>query len=131
MLVLTANVHAVVERSCNLRVHLDIEVLLLGQVLVAADDFLFDPAAKWLSDDRVGHVDEPLSRHLVHITVFWQEVADLWRHSGLFEYATDAERLVLWAVEHLDVVALDAAPILDMDRETYNLRFPVTRSFKK
>ena len=131
MLVLTANVHAVVERSCNLRVHLDIEVLLLGQVLVAADNFLFYPAAEWLSDDRVGHVDEPLSRHLVHVTVFWQEVADHWRHSGLFEYATDAERLVLWAVEHLDVVALDAKSILGRAGDTYYLRLPDTMSLRK
>ncbi len=67
----------------------------------------------------------------MHVAVFWKVVADLWNFSGLLKHAFNAEVLILRDVEHLDVVALDAAPILDMDRETYNLRFPVTRSFKK
>jgi len=96
-----------VECSCNLRIHLDVEILLLGKILIAVDDFLFDPDTEWLSDDRVGQVDEPLSRHLVHVAIFWKEGADLRRLSGLFEYATYIERLVLRAVEHLDVIARD------------------------
>lgn len=131
MLVLTANVHAVVECSCNLRIHLDVEILLLGKIFIAVDNFLFDPDAEWLSDDRVGHVDEPLSRHLVHVAVFRQKSADLRRLSGLFENATDAERLVLWAVEHLDVVAIDAKSILGRLEDTYYLRLPDTMSLRK
>ena len=127
----TADVHAAVESLGNLGVHLDQEILLPSQVFVASCDLILDPGAEGLSDDRVGHVDEPLPRHLVHVAVFRKVVADLWGFPGALEYALNAEVLVLRDVEHLDVVALDAASILVRKAETYYLRLPVTRSFKK
>ena len=67
----------------------------------------------------------------MHVAVIWEEAADLWRLPGLFEYAGDAQILVLRAIEHLDVVALDAASKLDMEWGTYYLRLPVTMSLRK
>ena len=84
-----------------------------------------------MSDNRVSHVDEPLAWDLVHVTVLWKEFADLRCLPDLLEYAADAERLILWAVEHLDVIALDTASVLDMRDSTYYLRLPDTMSLRK
>ena len=45
VMALTADVDAAVEGSCDLWVHLDEQILLLCQLLVAVNDLLFNPVS--------------------------------------------------------------------------------------
>ena len=112
-------------------IHLDEELLLLCQLLVADGNFISSPGAEWLPQDGVGDVDEPLTRNLVHVAVLRQIVVDPGVLSCLLEDALDAEGLVVGHVEDLDLVALDATADLDRVKGTYYLRLPVTRSLRK
>ena len=66
-------------------VHLDQQLLLLRQLLVAIRDFSLHPLTEWFTDNCVGDVNEPLSGHLVHVTIFWQMLADIRILSSLFQ----------------------------------------------
>ena len=131
VVLLTADTDRTVEGRRDLRVHLDHQVLLHGQVLIAAEDLLADPRSDGLAHDRVCDVDEPLPRHLVHVPIVWEEVADLRRFPGLREDAHDIEVIVLRAEEELDVIAFDAAISGYEIRITYNFLLPVMRSRQK
>lgn len=131
MIGLTADVHAAVEGPGNLRIHIDQEVLLFGELLVSISNLRLDPGAEWFADDGVGDVDEPLPRDLMHVTVFREVVIDQRDLPGLIKDPSDAKILVLWSVEDLDVVALDTTPIWLTNKDTYYFRLPVTRSFRK
>ena len=115
----------------NLRVHLDEELLLLRQLFVASRDLVLDPAAEGGTENGVGDVDQPLARHLVHVAVLGEVVVDSWVLSGSLEDAFDAEVLVLWNVEDLNVVALDAKEGSVTRRYTYNFFLPITMSLRK
>jgi len=104
---LTADVDGRVESLGNLRVHLDVELLLGRELFVAVFDLRPDPASEGLAEDGVGDVDEPLAGYLVHVPVFGQVVVDAVVLASLVENALDAEVLVLGAVEVLHSVALD------------------------
>ena len=115
----------------NVRVHLDVELLLGRQLFIAALDLQLDPASKGFTANCEGEIDEPLARHLVHVTVFWEIVGDFRVFPSCLKYALNAEILVLRDVEHLDVVTFDAARLSEVNTETYYLRFPMTRSLRK
>ena len=72
---LTADIHGVAEGSGNLRIELDHEVVLLGEVHVAASDHIGDPKSELLSDEGVDHVDDPLPRQPRDVAVV-REVGD-------------------------------------------------------
>ena len=61
-IVLTADVQRTVEGSGYLRIQLDHEVALLGDVIVPLPDELGDPYPERISDERVDNVDQPLAR---------------------------------------------------------------------
>ena len=94
---LTTNVHAVVKSSGDRRIHVDQQVLLLGQLVVAGGDLRLDPGAELLTDDGVGDVDEPLPWDLVHVTVFREVVVDQGDLPGFLKDPSDAKILILCA----------------------------------
>ena len=55
------------ESGTDLGVHLDHQVTLLSDSRVPLVDLLLDPAGEGLSQDRVGHVDDPLLRQFVDL----------------------------------------------------------------
>ena len=115
----------------NVRVHLDVELLLGRQVFIAAFDLQLDPASKRLTQHCEGHVDEPLARHLVHVTVLRQVVVDERVLPGCGEQPLDGEVLVERTVQVLDVLTFDTRQRFVKIEEPYNLRLPVTRSLRK
>ena len=50
-MILTADVDGAVEGLGDLRVHLDQELLLRCQLLVAGGDLVLHPGIEWLADD--------------------------------------------------------------------------------
>ena len=115
----------------NVRVHLDVELLPLSQRFIAVFDLQLDPASKGFTANYEGEIDEPLARHLVHVTVFREIVGDFRVFPTRLKYALDAEVLVLRDVKHLDVITFDAARLLENNTVTYYLRLPITRSLRK
>ena len=67
----------------------------------------------------------------MHVSVFRHVKFKAWMLTSFFENFFDAKRLILWTVNILHVLTLDTTLNLDTNDETYNLRLPVTRSFKK
>ena len=114
----------------DVRVHLDVELLLGRQVFIAAFDLQLDPASKGLTADCEGEIDEPLARHLVHVTVFRQVVFDRRVLLGCCQDLLDAEVLILRSVQIPHVLTFDTRHMLTIHSLSYNLRLPETRSFR-
>ena len=79
---LTADIDASVERLGDLRVHLYEQLLLLCDLFVAQNYFFLHPITERLSNNCIGHVDEPLTWDFVHVTIVREVVRDLWVLSG-------------------------------------------------
>ena len=75
--------------------------------MIAVFDFALHPASKRFTKDGIGDIDEPLARHLVHITVFREVVVDSRVLPCLCKDTFDAEVLILGAVQILDCITLD------------------------
>ena len=75
---LTADIDTSVECLCDLRVHLYEQLLLLCDLFVAQSDFFLHPITERLSNNCIGHVDEPLTWYFVHVTIVREVVRDLW-----------------------------------------------------
>ena len=112
-------------------IHLDEELLLLCQLLVADGNFISSPGAEWLPQDGVGDVDEPLARDLVHVSVVGQIGEDGLVLAGFIEDGGDGEVLVLRAVKDFDFFALDAARGLAATWATYYFFLPPIKSLRK
>ena len=89
-------------------VHLDQQLLLLSQLLVAIRDFSLHPLTEWFTNDCIGDVDEPLPGHFVHVSIFRQMLAYIRILSSLLQDVHNAQVLVLWHKEHLYVVTFNA-----------------------
>ena len=113
------------------RVHLDEQVLLGSQVVVASLDDSGDPAGEGLAQHGVGDVEDPLARSAAEVAVFRQVVEDARVLASCLEDVFDTELVVVWAVEVLDVFAFDTTTVESRGRSTYYLRLPVSRSLRK
>ena len=89
----------------NLRVHLNVELLLRGQLFIAKFNFVLDPAFERFSEHSVGDIEEPLTREARKITVIRQVVVDAGILLGCCHDPFDGEILILGAVKILDCVA--------------------------
>jgi len=96
-----------VESLGNVRVHLNVELLLRGQLFIANFDFVLHPAFERFSEHSVGDVEQPLARQADQVTVIRQVVVDERVLLGCGEDVVDGEFLILRTVEILDVVTLD------------------------
>ena len=67
----------------------------------------------------------------MYVTVFGQVITDLRELSCLLKDVGNAQILILWGVEDLDIVTFDAKRFLKLMSETYYLRLPETRSLRK
>ena len=113
------------------RVHLDEQVLLGSQVVVASLDDSGDPPGEGLAQHGVGDVEDPLAGSTADVAVFRQVVEDERVLASCLEDVLDAQLVILWAVEVLDVFAFDTSTAESRGRSTYYLRLPVSRSLRK
>ena len=67
-----ADVCGAVESLQDFRVEFQNEVLLLGNLYIPVRYCIANPIGKRSSDDRIGEVQYPLPRNLVHVSVIWQ-----------------------------------------------------------
>ena len=81
-------------------------------MLVPCDHIITNKVSELLANEGVAHVNDPLARNLVHVTVI-REVAF---HPGILvcklKNLLDVESLVLRASKVLDVIALEEAFLL-------------------
>ena len=105
---LTADVDASLERSVDVWVHLDVEVLLLGHDDVAICYLLPDPIGEVVADHCIGNIAQPRSRYLENVPLVWYVAWSVLVLVNLLEDHLQPETVVLRDVEHFDIVALDA-----------------------
>ena len=91
----------------NFRIHLNVELLLRGQLFIAKFNFVLDPAFERFTEDGVGDIEEPLTRKARKITVFRQVLVDPGVLLGCGEDTFDGEVLILGTVQILDIVTFD------------------------
>ena len=128
---LTGDVNAALECFRYFAVHLDQKFLFLSKLLVAAADFVIYPRSEGLPNNGVGDVHQPLSRNLVHISIFGQIKVDLRALASCLEDARDTQVLILRDVKNLNFVALYAIVGVITRSCTYNFLLPITRSLRK
>ena len=92
---LTADVHASLERSVDVRVHLDVEVLFLGHDGVAICYLLPDPVGKVVTDHGISDIAQPSSRDLENISFIWDVARSVLVLVDLLEYLLHPEAVVL------------------------------------
>ena len=73
----------------------------------------------------------PLARHLVHVSLLWEILREVFAVFGLLEDVLSEQPFVVRDVNHLDVIAVYAREIFRLKQKTYNWRVPVIRSFRK
>ena len=91
---LTADVERAAECSCNLGVKLNHEFLLLCKLLIATLDLLRDPLPQVVTNDRVDHIDDPLSWKLGDVSFVGHVVLDLVYLHAKLKDALDRESQV-------------------------------------
>ena len=79
----------------DLRVDVDGQLLLLDEPLVARLDDGLGPVGEGLADERVGEVDEPLSRQLAELLLVGEVVGTHFVAQRLLKDLLDAEACVL------------------------------------
>lgn len=100
-ILLTADGLRVVEGFGNFRVHLNVEVVLSNHRRVSFFDSGRDPLLELITDQGVCDVADPLSRQLVQVTFFWEEIGI---HRVLLDLAPDLLDCQGLVVRHEDVV---------------------------
>ena len=104
---LTADVERAAESSCDLGVKLNHEILLLCKLLVAALDLLRDPLPQVVTNDRVDHIDDPLSRKLGDVSFVGHVVLDLVNLHAKLKDALDRKPQVAGHVQVLRRLGLN------------------------
>ena len=128
---LTADVDTTVECLRNLRVHLNEELLLLGELFVTTCNLILHPGFEWCTQNGIRDIDQPLAGNFMHVPVIWKIVTDPWVLLGCLEYTLNTQVLILWHIHDFDIIAVDATGGSVTWRFTYYLRFPMTRSLRK
>ena len=96
----------------NLWVEVKKKVLLLSNLLVSVGNRLTDPICKRLADESVADVDNPLTRHLLDITLVWEVLRNSRVLACKLKDVLDGRAFVVWACEVLDVIALEEQLLL-------------------
>ena len=96
------------ERAINVRIHLDIEILLLSHGIVAIDYLMLDPIGERVSDYGIGNTTKPCSGDFEDIPLIRYVARSILVLVDLFKYFLNPKIIVLRDVEYLDVVTLDA-----------------------
>lgn len=128
---LTADVDRVPECGGDLRIELDNEVALLGHIVVAPLDKFRHPCTEGFAYEGVDHVDDPLSRQSVDISIIGEVVLDALHLLALLQDGFDREALVHGDEQDLDINSWDDY-IRVRDRRRYlHFLVPRTRSLRK
>jgi len=106
--ILTADGLALSEDLGDLRVHVDHEVLLGLDLVVALLHLRLDPLGERWSDDRVDHVGDVLPRQLLHLLLDGEVLVDARVLVGERLHVLDGEALELGHADVLHVGTLDA-----------------------
>ena len=104
---LTRDGICLLETSCDLWVHIDGQVGFFDELAVSSLDSLVDPLCKWLSDNRVDQVDQPLPWELLEVTGITQVLLQDWILLREGQYFFDAQPFILGAKDVFDIVAVD------------------------
>ena len=83
------------EAAEHLRVDVYAELSLVHELLVPGLHALLDPISKWLFDEGVSQVDEPLSGQASILILVWQVITDYSVPKRLCQHLPDAKALVL------------------------------------
>ena len=73
------------EDSCDLRIHVDGQSLLLDNFQIPTINPLFNPFWKWLADHCVDHINKILPRHLMYLLLGRKGHEDLKTRRGKLE----------------------------------------------
>ena len=104
---LTTDVDGSGEGCRDLRVKFDDQVSILCYGIIPLFNALLNEVRDRLANDGEEHVDDPLPRQARHVTLVRQIVLDSVILCTFFEESFDAETLVEWGVQRLDVSGLD------------------------
>ena len=96
----------------NLWVELEEKVLLLCNLLVPVGNRLTDPICKRLANEGVADIDNPLTRHLLDITLIGEVLRNSRVLACKLKDMLDGRAFVVWACEVLDVIALEEQLLL-------------------
>ena len=100
----TAYVSTGMEDGQNIRVHLNLFILLLEELFVAYVDLSFHPCFEWHTNESVNDVDDVLAWKL-HDLVFWRKsLCNGGIDLGKAEEVGDGEAFELWHIVNLDGV---------------------------
>ena len=91
----------------NLWVELEEKVLLLCNLLVPVGNRLTDPICKRLANEGVADIDNPLTRHLLDITLIGEVLRNSRVLACKLKDVLDGRAFVLWACKILDVITLE------------------------
>ena len=114
----------------NLWIEVKKKVLLLSNFLVPMGNRFTDPICKWLAYDCITDVDNPLTRHLLDITL----VRDVLWNSCIFacklKDVLDGQSFVLWACKILDVITLEEELLLNTKVYSIKMSWESATSFE-
>ena len=128
---LTAYVDASLERTVDVWVHLDVEVLLVSHGGVTICYLLPDPIGEGVANHGIGDIAQPRSRYLENVSLVWDVAWSVLVLVDLLEDLLHPETVVLRDVEDLDIVALDARVQMNIRQGTYWRFFPCMISLRK
>ena len=98
----------------NLWIEIKKKVLLLSNFLVPMGNRFTDPICEWLAYDCITDINNPLTRHLLDITL----VRDVLWNSCIFacklKDVLDGQSFVLWTCKILDVITLEEELLLNI-----------------
>ena len=115
----------------NIRIHLDIEVLLLSHYGITISYLLPNPIGECVTDYSIGDIAQPRSWDLKDVTLVRYVAWSILVLIDLLEDLLQPETVVLRDVEDLDIVALDARAQMNIRQGTYCLFFPCMMSLRK
>ena len=107
MRILTADIGRLLECLGNRWIQLDYEILLESDIIIALLDLAGDPAPERITQQRVNHVDNELTRQLVPIALIWQVQANSFALQAFLENGIDCEALVAGNVQVFGVLGFD------------------------
>ena len=107
MRILTADIGRLLECLGNRWIQLDYKILLESDIIIALLDLAGDPSPERITQQRVNHVDNELTRQLVPIALIWQVQANIFALQAFLENGIDCEALVAGNVQVFGVLGFD------------------------
>ena len=109
---LTTNWSGILEHWEDLRIHLDVEVLLLSHFLCSLFHFLVNPVSKLITCNSIDHVCNVLSMEIFNLSLFlWEHAVHIFVWYCKLKHSLNRQRWKHWNVNEFDIFALDVHSI--------------------